>query len=335
MRTRRLTATLAAFGTAAVVLAGCSSSPEKGDDAAAEQESPLSEYLSAVWGGDLSPEEQQAQYDEQNRQIEETVADCMVEQGFEYVPNTSNGGSISTSEDVVWEPDDREWVEQWGYGAVDNPYNDQPTSEEDEYVDPNADYVESLSESEQTAYYEALNGPQASEEDQAAMEDGTYEYDWTKSGCYGAAQHEVYEEGDPTQSEEFKPLMDAMNQLWEQTTSDPAMVELDAAWSACMEAAGHGGFATQSEAQNSIYDEQNKLYEDAAPAEGEEYVEPDQAAMDALGEKEVELALADLDCREETDYRQQAQDIQFALEEQFIADHKSELEALKAAAEQD
>ena len=126
-----------------------------------------------------------------------------------------------------------------------------------------------------------------------------------------------------------------MDELWEQTTSDPAMVELDAAWSACMEAAGHGGFATQVDAQNSIYDQQNKLYEDAAPAEGEEYVEPDPAAMDALGEQEVELALADLDCREETDYRQQAQDIQFELEERFIADHESELEALRAAAEQD
>ncbi len=57
--------------------------------------------------------------------------------------------------------------------------------------------------------------------------------------------------------------------------------------------------------------------------------------MAALGEEEVELALADLGCREETDYRQKAQDIQFELEEQFIADHESELEALRAAAEQD
>jgi hypothetical protein len=167
------------------------------------------------------------------------------------------------------------------------------------------------------------------------MEDGTYEYDWTTSGCYGEAQHEVYEEQDPTQSEEFKPLMDAMNTFWENAQDDPAMADLDAAWSSCMDAAGHGGFAKQADAQNSIYDAQNKFYEDAAPAEGEEYTEPDPAAVEALGEQEVELALADLDCREETDYRQKAQDIQFELEEQFVSDHKSELEALKAAAEQD
>ncbi|MEI4272952.1 hypothetical protein TEK04_14585 [Klenkia sp. LSe6-5] len=334
MRTRRLTACLAAFGASAVVLAGCSSSPEGSGDAA-EQTSPLSEYMSAVYGGDLSPEEQQAQYDEQNRQIEEMVADCMVEQGFEYIPNTSNGTVVSSGDDVVWEPDDREWVQQWGYGAVNSPWNDQPVDDSQEYVDPNEDYVASLSESEQTAFYEALNGPSPTEEEMAAMEDGEYEYDWTTAGCYGAAQHEVYETQDPTQSEEFAPLMDAMDELWETTQRDPRTAELDAAWSACMDAAGHGGFATQADAQNSVYEKQNELYDAAAPAEGEEYVGPDQAAMDALGEEEVELALADLDCREETDYRQTAQDIQFELEEQFIADHKTELEALKAASEQD
>lgn len=330
MRTRRLTACLAAFG-AAVVLAGCSSSPESSGDAA-ERESPLGEYMSAIYGGDLSPEEQQAQFDDQNRQIEETVADCMVEQGFEYVPNTANGGYVS-SDDVPWEPDDREWVQQWGYGAVNNPYNEQPTPEPDEYVDPNADYVASLSESEQTAYTEALYGPQPTEEEIAAMGDEPQEYDWTTAGCYGEAQHEVYDEQDPTQSDEFKPLMDAMNELYESTQSDPRMTDLDAAWSECMDAAGHGGFATQPDAQNSIYDAQNELYEQTG--EGEEYTEPDPAATEALGKEEIELALADLDCREETDYRQKAQDIQFELEEQFIADHKSELEALKAAAAQD
>jgi hypothetical protein len=334
MRTRRLTATLAAFGTAAVVLAGCSSSPEKAD-ADAERQSPLGVYFDALYGGDLSPEEQEAQSAEQNRQVEEQVADCMQDEGFEYVPATGNY-SYGSSDDVVYEPEDRDWVSQYGYGAVNSPWNEQPADPEQEYVDPNGDYVASLSESEQTAYYEALNGPQPSEEDQAAMEDGSYEYDWTTSGCYGAAQHEVYEAEDPTQSEEFAPLMDAINSFYEKSSTDPAMQELDAAWAACMDTAGHPGFAVQFDAQNSIYDAQNELYE-AAPvdADGNSTGEVDQAAMDALGEQEIELALADLDCREETDYRASAEDIQFGLEEDFVADHKSELEALKAAAEQD
>lgn len=334
MRTRRLTACLAAFGATAVVLAGCSSSPEKGDEAA-EQESPLSEYMNAVYGGDLSPEEQQAQFDDQNRQVEELVADCMQEEGFEYIPNTAGGGTISTGEENVWEPDDRDWVSQYGYGAVNWPGRDDTVDDPgQEYVDPNADYVASLSESEQTAFNEALYGAPPDEDE--IGEDGSYEYDWTTAGCYGSAQHEVYEADDPTQSEEFQPLFDAMNELWENTQSDPRMADLDAAWSSCMDAAGHPGFATQPDAQNSIYDKQNEIYSSVpTDADGNQTGEPDQAAFDALEEEEIELALADLDCREETDYRAKAQDVQFELEEQFIADHKSELEALKAAAEQD
>jgi hypothetical protein len=97
-----------------------------------------------------------------------------------------------------------------------------------------------------------------------------------------------------------------------------------------MSEAGHAGFAVQYDAQNSIYDEQNKIWETMDPDTGE----VDQSALDALGEKEIELALADLDCREETDYRQKVEDITFEQEQRFVDDHEGELEAMKAAAEQ-
>ena len=56
--------------------------------------------------------------------------------------------------------------------------------------------------------------------------------------------------------------------------------------------------------------------------------------MKALGEREIEIALVDLDCRTKTSYTEEALKIQFDLEERFIADNKAELEAFKAAAEQ-
>ena len=46
------------------------------------------------------------------------------------------------------------------------------------------------------------------------------------------------------------------------------------------------------------------------------------------------LALVDLGCREQTDYRQRHLKTQFDLENQFIADHSEELDALKARAGQ-
>jgi len=328
MRIRRFPAALSAATALAVVLAGCSGSDDA--PAAAEQESPLTEYMNAVYGGDLSPEEQEQKYAEELVQQEELVAECMQEQGFEYAPNTA-GSSFSAGDGTEWQPDDREWVSQYGYGAVNSPYSEQPAVEE-EYVDPNGDYVMSLSESEQTAFYEALYGPTPSEEEMG--EDGSYEYDWETAGCQGAAQHEVAGE-DPSQSEEFKPLFDAINEHYEGMASWPGMAELDEAWAACMDAAGHGGHTTQSDAQMSVFDDLNAIYEANTSADGAMTGEPDQAALDALAEEEVELALADLDCREETDYSDRSAEITREVEQQFVDDHKAELDAMKAAAEQD
>jgi len=343
MRISRRSAALPAFIAAALLLAGCSGSDDKPGAAEQEKDSPLTEYMNAVYGGDLSEEEQQQQFTEQLEEQEQLVAACMQDQGFEYTPDTSSS-SFSTSDGTEWEPDDREWVSQYGYGAINYPSSEEPASPS-EYVDPNGDYVATLSESEQTAFYEALYGPTPTEEEMSA--DVSYEYDWTTAGCQGAAQHEVAGE-DLSQSEEFKPLFDAMNRLYEDMASSPEMAEVDAEWSACMEAAGHGGFATQADAQMSIYDAQNALYEDLSTSEGSSTSEdgstsedtamagePDQAELDALGEQEVELALADLDCREETDYRDRAADITREIEQQFVDDHKTELDALKAAAERD
>ncbi|WP_299951856.1 hypothetical protein [uncultured Modestobacter sp.] len=332
MRIRRTSAALSALTALALVLAGCSGSDD--DPAAtAEQDSPLTEYFNAVYGGDLSPEEQERQFAEQQAEREELVAQCMQDQGFEYTPDTQSS-SFSAGDGTEWEPDDREWVSQYGYGAVESPFSDEGQPEEQEYVDPNGDYVATLSESEQMAFYEALYGPQPTEEE-AMSEEVSYEYDWETAGCQGSAQHEVEGE-DVSQSEEFKPLFDAINELYEGMASWPGMAELDAEWSACMDAAGHGGFATQVDAQNSVYDDLNEMYESTEPTEdGEMAAEPDQAARDALAEREVELALADLDCREETDYRDRATEISNEAEQQFVDDHESELEAMKAAAEQD
>ncbi|GHE13437.1 hypothetical protein [Klenkia taihuensis] len=146
MRVRRLPGTALAGAVAALILAGCSSSGGGGEAAAEETTSPLGVYLDAVYGGDLSEEEQQRRSEDQNRRVEELVAGCMQEQGFEYVPNTATGTYTSGGEE--WEPEDREWVAQWGYGAVDWPGRDDvPEDGGEEYVDPNGDYVESLSES--------------------------------------------------------------------------------------------------------------------------------------------------------------------------------------------
>lgn len=321
---QRASALLAASVCAAFLLGGCAQSD---DPEPAAKESPLTEFMSSVYGGDVSQEDQEKEYTERERKREDLVAQCMSEEGFEYTPNVQEVSfSMATVQD--FNPDSREWVAQYGYGMINYPGREgEQTTEATEYVDLNADYVTSLSESEQTAFYEALHGPMPDEADISA-EGEAMEWDWSTAGCYGWSEHEI-SGADPSSSDEHQPVMEAMNTLYEDMMASPELAAVSAEWAACMADAGHPGFSVQTDAQNSISDKMSGLYGDpdaAAPV--------DDAAMKAVGEEEIELALVDLDCREETGYRDTMESVQFKLEQQFIDDHKAELEAFRADLEQ-
>ncbi|MFT3798635.1 hypothetical protein [Microbacterium sp.] len=322
MNRYRIAIALAAASVLALPLTACSG--ESSPQSSAEEDSPLNAYLSAAWGGDLSEEEQQAYWSEQNTKREEITAACMSDLGWEYVPNVDNTVTVSSGEE--WQPDDREWVAQYGYGMINWPGQEETETEgTEEYTDPNQDYVMSLSESEQTAYYADLYGAGPTEEE--LNEDGSYEWNWETAGCSGKASHEV--DGDsPWSDEQFVPLMEAISQLYTDAGNAPELSALNKEWADCMADAGYPGFAKQEDAQTSISDELNAYYENQT-----EWVEDDPELAE-LAETEVDLALADLDCREKTDFRAQQAKVQRTLEEQFIEDHKAELEAFKAAAEQ-
>ncbi|WP_288873351.1 hypothetical protein [uncultured Microbacterium sp.] len=337
-------AALAASATI-LALAGCAGASSGGE--LTPEDSPLSEYLSAAWGGDLSPEEQHKKFAEQQAKSEALMAECMAEEGFEYAPAQDVSLDISTGDE--WEPDKREWVEKYGYGYVSSPGAEAPVEEPaEETVDPNAAYVSSLSASEQTAYYETLYGVSPTDEE---LEDGTYEYRWEDAGCQGWAQHEVSGD-DPAQSEEFTALWEKLQKLSTEAQEGPELADLNAEWATCMADHGEPGFAAQADAGQSIIAAQEKIYEAASGGDGEsgdgesgdgesgdgpaaDIQDPnDSPEMKALGEREIELALVDLECREKTSFATRSLRIQFALEEKFIAENKAELDAFKAAAEQ-
>lgn len=343
IRSARLTLTAAAIATLGLTLTACAGD---GDDTLDYEDSPLSKYLG--YEEDYDEEAWVAEAEENDKKIQELTAACMTEAGFEYTPWTG-GVSYGTSDGYEWEPDDRAWVEQYGYGIINYPGKDEEDEvvpEEESDTDPNQAYVESLSESEQAAYYETLYGPEPGEE---AYDDEDFDwdawYDENGMGCSGDASEEVWGT-DASSSEEFEPLMEAMNELYSTTTESAEMSELNAAWSSCMADAGYAGFTNQEDAQNSLYEELNAFWEEQS-AEQADWTEEDwnnydqdadeayQAVEASVAEKEIDMALADLDCREETDYREKSLQIQFDLEEQFIQDHKAELDAYKAALEQD
>lgn len=326
MRTLRTTHALATAGCGlALLLSGCSQEAAANGGSAPEA-SPLEEFYEQVYA-EPSPEEMDAQ----TREREALIAACMQEQGFEYTPMdpaTDGSSPLEEGDAEQVDYDSEEYAATEGYGVTTYDESDEGQEEPvEEYVDPNEDYVAAMSETEQTAFYEALNGPAVEYDEDAPEEE--LEYDWTTAGCYGAADHEVNGQqvyDDPA----FKSLNEDIEALYETTQSDPRIVAIDAEWSACMSDAGFTGFAKQPEAAESIYEAANALYENSGSTE-EEYVSPDPEAVAEVTERELATAVADARCREEVGYREEEQEVRFALEQEFVDSHRAELEAMVEA----
>lgn len=326
----RLTAALAAVGLLA--LTACS-----GDDAKTGPDgtttSPLGEYFAEI---DSTYDEAEGQ--RQQVEMENLVAECMVDAGFEYIPQDYSSSFTAFDPEDAEDQNTEEWVTKNGYGM----YYDAETEEGDEgeegpvdeWVDPNADYVASLSESAQVAFYEALNGPDVwSDMTEEEME--TYEWNWEDGGCYGWASNEVYPESGGTDAE-FEPLFDAFEEMYESQMNAPELKTLHSEWSSCMADAGYTGFATPDDAQTAVMDEYNALYEDLGEPENPEdpnavWPEPSTEDRKAAKQNDIETALADFRCKESVDWTEREQKVTFAIEEQFIKDHQAELEAYKAS----
>ena len=326
----RLAAGLAVIGLLA--LTGCSDDAEGGgSESSSAATSPLTAYFA-----DVDQEFDQEESDRQQVEIENLVAECMADAGFEYIPQDNTGSTVVMDETDMEEQNTEEWISKNGYGMWS--YNEEPTDEADEeveeWVDPNADYVASLSESAAAAYYETLNGPDIwSDMTEEEME--TYEYDWEQAGCYGWASNEVYPDMAGADSE-FEPLFDAMNAMYEEQMSSPELKTLQSEWSACMADAGYPDLATPEDAMNSVNEQQNALWENLPQPENPDdpdavWPEPSAEDLKAVKENDIETALADFRCKESVKWTEREQKVTFALEEQFIKDHKAELDAYKAS----
>ncbi|WP_176554722.1 hypothetical protein [Georgenia sp. 311] len=328
------------------LLAACGQGGESAQELTWE-DSPLAVALGDVWGLDQDPEEWEREEAERQRQVEEAVAACMAEEGFEYTPAVYDGGSsVVIDEDDDWGSE--EWTAQYGYGITTDPWLDeQPVEPEEEWVDPNQEYVEAMSPSEQDAYYEALHGAPMLEEDWVEG-DPEPEYDWEDAGCYGSAQHTVYEESDPAmqmwEDPAFTEFFAATEKVWEDAARDPRTIAVNLEWAECMEAAGITGMTSPDLAQEAIYTEYDRLMEKAdAEIDWEsidweslpEGADPMRDLMEEQGlaelrEREIAQAVADLACREEADVEARLMEIQFELEEEVVETYQSDIDAIIA-----
>ena len=330
-RSGRVSRGLAAAGVgAALLLGGCTSAPAAGtDDAREEQEvGPLGEYFERLYG-DQSPEEMEAQM----REVEELTAACMQEQGFDYSPMDTSSFS-----DVMVEGDDvdygsEEYVATHGYGMTTWEAEAEEVPEDEAFADPNADYVATMSESEQAAFYEALYGPME-EIEESDPEAEMAEYDWSTAGCSGEAQHEVEVASgvsDPYSDPAFASLQEEMDQMYSSLESSPELAAVDAEWAECMADAGYPGYSTQMDAMDDISARSEELYS----ATTEDSPEPDAAALEELQQVEIDTALADHRCKEDVEYDETYQEVSLEAEEAFVEAHRAELDAWVESSGQD
>ena len=358
MRTHTFVRWFAVAGIASVLLTACSGG-DKGD----AQSDTKRVTMASIMG---APDYENIDYNAIQQKTEEAVAKCMIAEGWEYIPvqyPDQGQGVEYTDEDEV------ERITREGLGItyylLNDGSNDVPTDDPwANFVDPNQEYVSTLSESEQIAYNGSLWG---TEEEIAAattteIDPETGEEYQTQNGnlgCQGEAQASA-NGGDITNSPKYWDAMQGYYEdLQQLVEADPRLVELNETWSSCMKKAGFD-YATQQDfwekgqtALQARADEvlgpdfykdpmegwsQEKMDEfwasatqdeiDALYNQSRELTADQRTALEAILADEVKIGLAEHTCSK--DLNEKGQDIYAEIEETYALAHEDELKALAA-----
>jgi hypothetical protein len=350
--TTRSYAALCGAAVLAIVLTACdqgdpssnSSDPSSKDD----ELSPLQQYIGDALGfsgngmsiqmvaGQSAPTEEERQ---KEREVQDKVKECMTAEGFEYYSDGSDAeGSSNPWEEAYSLPKD-EFVEKYGYGVSTLAFADDDDSSDG----PNEQYVDSLSDEAAEEYWQALHGEDGGaravivdgeDADESATAGPSDDADF---GCYGEASEEVYgkfdERNDPFSENES--LMEDLFQLAQRIDDDPQVAEAAAAWSDCMADAGYSDFDGDDigEPEATVFQRMEEIggFGNTAPGDNpgdDPGAEPDPDDLKELQEYELDIAQADYTCKEEH-YNDAADKVRWKLEEEFVEQHKDELEQLR------
>ena len=240
--------------------------------------------------------------------VEEAVAACMAEHGFEYVPDVSH---YTFPDEEAMDPrrDSREFAELYGYGIAELPPSGGPAPGSN----PNDAITASLGADALAQYMEALAGP--------GSEDSATEYDWRDAGCMGAATHAEWSTG-AAQDPAAVALLTEIARIDDVAIpAEQRVVALDEAWSACMADAGYDGLRRQPDAAETAFE--SWLDAQAAAASGE----TEETDADDVAAAERSLAVADWDCRDDVGYDLGVAKVREELQEAYVAAHRAELDS--------
>jgi len=337
-----LIATLGLAGCAAEQPGPADGAPSTGDPQAhttsarpAAEPLPLDPYRAVVDGRAAFDLEKQIT---QDNRLQELLAECMAEEGFEFFPDVHSVDEVREYLDAP-DPDfpekgTLEFAERYGFGFYHDPVQEHAEAMIDPGLDPRTqaelDYQTSLSQSELGAYNKAFNGDQ--EEMWSTDENGesVFVYDWTKAGCMGSAEHAVYgDETDVNGDPAFAELLEAIQAAAPTRENDDDAAELAQEWSACMSEAGYP-FPDRETAERELYQEfEATMYapktNDGSKPKWKSTPEQFEAFFT---ERERPLAMADATCAEQVDYAARFREIVVAFEQRFVDEHRDQLDAL-------
>ena len=338
-----------------------SAEPEPGDEPQT-----LQDYLGGLSFG-ADPAESAAYFNQQEQRVQELVAACMANEGFEYISATQpiNDTFFGGGDSGLEFADEFGFGISTTFGETDSPFVDEA------WVDPNDAIVTELSDSERTAYYEALYGfdPQFEESGFASSDvAGTVPNEDEPSlereetlGCRDEANEEVYAfEATTTLLQQLD-----IESLQAQVEADPRGAEIFMDWSDCMAQNGYnyetpealyetvfqefsdrlteivgsqGGFVDPFEGMSE--EEVSEFFNSKSEAEIEDFFAQqeqqaqqnvDQEALTALQDEERGLAVSNAECSESMN--EQLQDIYLEYEAIFVAENRAALEAFRAERE--
>ncbi len=316
----RFTSMLIAF---VLTAAACGGSDNEAGSEGAGGNSPIGEFLGQP---DFFGDEEGAQQQivAQERETEQRVAECMRELGFEYIPRDVDD-TIFFGADGEEEFGSDEWVAKYGFGITTQRFAqsqvgpdlvgfDDSVFEDQIADDPNQEIMQAMTESERAAYEEALWGEDvfafdetlSDEEIQAQLDEEEF---IGPGGCYGEAWND-----DPS-IRFFQAFEQELDELEEQISGDPRIVEAEQAIADCVAERGLD-YTPEEELWEEYEDELREIEStiDYEAFEGsfedlEEGEEPDFASFEppelpeegkvklaALQAEEIELAVATDDC---------------------------------------
>jgi hypothetical protein len=337
---------------AVLALAGCGANSSAADKKPVESDdkSPLAEYMGEGFSGGSAnggftvtraagPQESDEQQLANQRKIEDSTAACMKTAGFDYVAVPPEANPKSKFDDAFNLPKDK-FAEQYGYGISTIDWS--KLGKDDAGKNPNTAIRNKLSATAKKAYDKALNGDLGGDGSGGVVVGRADGQPGKKmdTGCRGKAAESVYGKGDKAfDLSKYDSLFKDIDALRKRIDSDQRVVDATAAWSDCLADAGHAGFKKVDEPRQKVSDKldelQGKKPESKSPGAGKAFTngppsfdKVDQQKLADLRKFEIELAKADQGCKAKV-YDASYKKAQFELEKEFVASHKTELEAYR------